>query len=377
MQEIPFFRPSINEKEFELIKKTLENPNLDMVLSFENDIKAYFNSKFAVTTNNGTAALHLALCAMDIKRGDKIMCSVNSFPSIAEVIRHFDAEPIFVDINENNFNINPKSFEKTIKENIHKKLKAAFITHVAGLSADMDSIYEIAKKYDLKIIDDASRAAGALYNGKIIGSFDESIISCFQINPQFYKAVATAGFFVTNDEDINKRAKLIRSHAITSNPSKDGSLDYIYDVTEIGQRYDLNGICAAYSKAQFEKNNNFIERRKEIAKIYDKELENCPHVTIPVSYKEHIYTQYIVKIDKNRDNFARGLKDQGINVSLHYIPLHLLSYYKQKYGYSVNKFPTALKVYQQVLSLPMFAAMSDDEVYKVCEKVNFVAKNRV
>lgn len=377
MQEISFFRPSIDDKELELIKKSLENPELDMALLFENDIKSYFNSQFAISTNNGTAALHLALCALDIKRADKIICSVNSFPSIAEVIRHFDAEPIFADINEDDFNINPASFEKTIKENASKKLKAAFITHVGGLSADLNAIYEIAKKYGIMIIDDASRAVGALYNGRKIGSFKESIISCFQINPQFYKAVATAGFFVTNDEDINKRAKLIRNHAIISKPSKDGSLDYIYDITEIGQRYDLNSICAAYAKVQFEKNSNFIKRRREIAKIYDKELENCPHVKTPVAYKNHTYTQYIIKIDKNRDNFARHLKDQGINVSLHYIPLHLLSYYKQKYAYKVNKYPTALRVYQQVLSLPIFAAMSDEEVYKVCEKVKFVAKNRV
>ncbi|QKF64865.1 DegT/DnrJ/EryC1/StrS family aminotransferase [Campylobacter corcagiensis] len=376
MQEIPFFRPAIDDKELNLIKKSLENPDLDMALLFENDIKNYFGSEFAISTNNGTAALHLALCALDIKRADKIICSVNSFPSIAEVIRHFDAEPIFVDIDEDSFNINPASFEKAIKENSSKKLKAAFITHVAGVSADMDAIYEISQKYGIKIIDDASRAAGALYNGKKIGSFKESVISCFQINPQFYKAIATAGFFVTNDEEINSRAKLIRSHAITSNPSKDGSLDYIYDIKEIGQRYDLNSICAAFAKVQFEKNSNFIKRRQEIAKIYDKELENCPFVKTPIPYKNHIYTQYIIKIDKNRDNFAKNLKEQGINVSLHYIPLHLLTYYKQKYAHKVNRYPTALKVYQQVLSLPIFAAMSDEEVYKVCEKVKFVAKNR-
>ncbi|NLY03710.1 MAG: aminotransferase DegT, partial [Campylobacter sp.] len=284
--------------------------------------------------------------------------------------------PIFVDKNEDDFNINIDAFEKTLKENNQKKLKAAFITHIAGKSADMDAIYSLAKKYNIEIIDDASRAAGAVYKDQKIGSLDGSIVSCFQINPQFYKAVATAGFFVTNDEKINERAKLIRSHAITSKPSKDGSLDYIYDVTEIGQRYDLNGICAAYSISQFKKNSAFIKRRREIAQIYNKELENSPHITTPTPYKDHIYTQYIIKIDKNRDNFAKHLKDQGVNVSLHYIPIHLLSYYKQKYTYKVNKFPTALKVYQQILSLPIFGDMSDDEVYKVCEKIKFVAKNR-
>ncbi|NLY03984.1 MAG: DegT/DnrJ/EryC1/StrS aminotransferase family protein, partial [Campylobacter sp.] len=105
MQEIPFFRPSVDNKELDLIKKVLFNPNLDMVNKFENDVANYFGSKYAISTNNGTAAQHLTLCAMDIKRADKIICSVNSFPSVAEVIRHFDAEPIFVDINEYDFNI--------------------------------------------------------------------------------------------------------------------------------------------------------------------------------------------------------------------------------------------------------------------------------
>ena len=241
----------------------------------------------------------------------------------------------------------------------------------------MDEIYDIAKRYDIKIIDDASRAMGAVYKDQKIGSIKDSHISCFQINPQFERAIATAGFFTTDDDEIAFRARLISSHAIASNKSNDGSLNYIYDVVDIGQRYDLNGICAAFSKAHFQKTNEFIKRRREVAKIYDKEFQNCPHVTTPVKSKDHIYTQYIIKIDRNRDNFAKKLKDLGVNVSLHYIPLHLLTYYKQKYDYKVNDFPVALKTYQQVLSLPIFSDLSDEEVYYICEKVKQVASNHV
>lgn len=377
MQSIPFFRSHISKEEKEFINKVLDDNSYDATSDFESDIIKYFGKKFALSTNNGTAAQHLVLCAMGIKRADKIICSVNSFPNVAEVIRHFDAEPIPVDINEDNFNINPEEFEKTLKKHNHKKLKAAFITHVAGVSADMDTIYNIANNYNIKIIDDASRAVGATYKDQKIGSIKKSYVSCFQINPQFEKVIATAGFFTTDDDELVEKAKLIRSHAIVSNKLSDGSLNYIYDVVDIGQRYDLNKICAAFSKAQFLKTGVFIERRRQIAKIYDTELANCPHITTPIKDKNHIYTHYIIKINRNRDFFAKKLKDLGVNVSLHYIPLHLLSYYKQKYNYKVNDFPIALKVYQQILSLPIFMDMSDEEVYFVCEKVKQVAKNHV
>ncbi|HDX6329344.1 TPA: DegT/DnrJ/EryC1/StrS aminotransferase family protein [Campylobacter fetus subsp. venerealis] len=377
MRDIAFFRPYITEREHELVKESLDKNAVYMVTNLEDNIKKYFGVKHVTTTNNGTAANHLALCAMDLKRGDKIICSVNAFPSIAQVIRHFDAEPIFVDIDEDDFNISPTELEKVLKEQKHKKLKAAFITHVAGQSADMDTIYALAKENGIKIIDDASRAMGATYKGKLIGNLD-SYMSCFQINPQVQHAIASTGIILTNDDEMAKRARLIRNHAIVNDSfDKDGNLGYVYDVVDIGQKYDLNSLCAAFSIAQFEKLEIFIRRRKEIAAIYNEELKTCPHITTPVIKRDHIYNQYIIKVDKNRDGFARELKDAGIHTGLHYIPLHLLSYYKTKYNLRVNDFPKALKVYQQVLSLPIYAAMSNDEVKYVCDTIKSVAKTRV
>ncbi|MEE3711545.1 DegT/DnrJ/EryC1/StrS aminotransferase family protein [Campylobacter sp. CLAX-7218-21] len=377
MRDIPFFRPLITDREHELIKETLEKNANYMVENLENNIKDFFGAKHAITTNNGTAAIHLSLCAMDLKRGDKIICSVNAFPSIAQVIRHFDAEPIFVDINEDDFNIDPNELEKILKTQKHKKLKAAFITHVAGQSADMDAIYALANEYDIKIIDDASRAMGATYKGKLIGNMS-SYMSCFQINPQVQHAVATTGIIVTNDDEMASRARLIRNHAIINDSfDKDGNLGYMYDVIDIGQKYDLNSLCAAYGIAQFEKLGMFIARRKAIAAIYNEELKNCPHITTPLAKRDHIYNQYIIKIDKNRDSFARELKEMGISTSLHYRPMHLLSYYKTKYHLRVNDFPKALKTYQQILSLPIYAALSDEEALYICNAVKSVAQNRV
>ena len=148
-------------------------------------------------------------------------------------------------------------------------------------------------------------------------------------------------------------------------------------MVDIGLKYDLNELNAAFAIGQLEKNEDFIDRRLEIADIYNRELASCPHVTTPVKKRDHVYSQYIIKIDKNRDNFAKELKERGIYTSLHYIPMHLLSYYKQKYSLRVNDFPKALSNYQQILSLPIYASLSDKDVLHICEQIKEIAKNRV
>ncbi|MDR1555155.1 MAG: DegT/DnrJ/EryC1/StrS aminotransferase family protein [Campylobacteraceae bacterium] len=380
MKEIPFFKPSINKAEIELVNSVLnddEKPN--KVEKLEATIKKYIGTKYAIATYNGTSSMHLSMCALDLKRGDKFICSVNSAPAVAEVVRHFDAEPIFVDINSDDFNISIDKLNDTLSKQAQKKLKGIFISHIAGQPSDLDPIYELAKKYHVKIIDDGMSAFGATYNGKKLGSFlFDSEISCFRFSPQLKYSIAGGGVMTTSNEDLNDRAKLLRNHAIISEGwDKFGNLGYIYNVVDIGVKYDINELNAAYILGQLSKIDKFIARQKEIAAIYDKELADCPHIQIPIKKRDHIYTQYIIKVDKNRDGFAKSLKEVGIFTGLHYIPLHLLTYYKTKYGLKVNDFPTALANYQQILSIPIYAAMNDDDVLYVCEQIKNIAKNRV
>jgi thioredoxin len=377
-EDIAFYKPSIDENEIELIKEALRDNGSVMIDRFEDELKKYFDVKHAITTNNGSAAHHLALCSVDLKRGDKIICSVNSTPSVAQAIRHFDAEPIFVDINEDDFNMNPASLREVLKINNHKKLKGIFVNHMAGQATDMNEIYNIAKEYDLQVFDDAGKAVGLTYNNQKIGSIKDSIITCFSIYSRLNNPVATAGFMLTNDDNIAARAKLLRNHAIVGDGiDRDGNLGYIYDVVDIGVKYDLTGLCAAYSMGQFHKNDKFIQRRQEIAAMYDRELANCPHIKTPIKKRDHVYVQYIVRVDKNRDSFAKELLEHGIHTALHYIPMHFLSYYKSKYALKVNAFPNALKAYQQVLSLPIYNALGNEDVYRICETIKEIAKNRV
>lgn len=372
--QIPFFRPFIDDSEYELVSKAIKEDATYMVELLEQSIADYYGVKHAISTNNGTAAKHLALCAMDIKRSDKIICSVNSFVGVAEVIRYFDAEPIFVDIDGDDYCMDPQALEQCLEANHSKKLKAIFLTHLAGQSANVEQIRQIAQKYSVKIIDDC--AFGVRYNGKLVGS--DGFIACFQIQHQGKNSVASTGMILTNDDKIANRARLFRSHGIKQNSfDEKGNLDYIYDLEHVGQRYDLNSLCAAFSLAQFNKLSKLIEEHKKVARLYDERLQKVCHISTPVAKRDHIYTQYIIKVDKNRDGFAKEMLANDIKVGLHYIPLHLLSYYRKKYNYKITDFPSALGAYSQVLSLPIYPDLSALEIDYICSVIQRIASSRV
>ncbi len=376
-REIPFFKPDISNSEREQIEEVLNLEGSSKIEDLENEFIKKIGATYAVSTNSGTSALHLAMCAMDLKRGDKIVCSVNSFPSVPEVVRHFDAEPIFVDIDSEDFNIDLDAFEKVLEENRSKKLKGAIINHVGGQPTDLDRLYEIAKKHNIKIVEDASDALGGTYNGKPIGATGADI-TCFSFSPHMKHSIANAGMLLCEDDTLYERSVLLRNHAIQSSGwDRYGNLEYMYDVIDIGCKYDISVLDAAYSLAQFRRVDKMIARRKQIAGIYDRELNGIKHITLPVKKRDHIYQLYIIRIDRNRDGFARALRDRGIHTGLHYIPLHLLNYYKNKYNLRVNDFQQALQTYQQVLSLPIYHNMTDSDVEYVCSMVKEVAEQHI
>ena len=303
-----------------------------------------------------------------------MVCSVNAHPNVPEVVRHFDAEPVFIDIDPNSYNINLDLLENYLEENQSKKLKAVIVTHIAGNTVDLDRLYKIAKIYDVKIVEDACDALGATYKGDKIGSTGADI-TCFDFSTHLKKNVCNGGMIVTNDEDIIKRARLLHNHGIVQ---EEDTLEYIYEVVDIGNDYCLSELNAAYIRAQLVNQDKSIARQRAIAAMYNEALASVKHISIPnVDNDEHPFSLYIIKIDKNRDSFAVNLKKEGIQTGLHYIPLHLLAYYKTKYSLRVNDFPVALRTYQQVLSLPIYPSMSDKDVKFVCDKIKSIASTRV
>jgi len=373
---IPFFKPTIDDEEKAQVQSVL---NLEIgatskVEELEEELQSFIGAKYAIATNNATSALHLALSAMELKRADKVLMSVNSFVTLPETVRHFDAEPVFIDIESNGFNIDLDKLEAYLEKNNSKKLRALIITFVAGEVPDLNRIYTIAKKYDILVIEDATSALGAMYKDQMVGSL-EADMTIFSTNYSNSKtAISRGGFIITDDEQLASQAKLLRTHAINSSFDEYGNLDYIYDVVDIGYKYDMTEIEAAFNLAQFYKTNSFCERRQEIATIYNEKLAGLKHIVLPSFDEEHIFSQYIIKVSKNRDGFARVLKEKGVSTGLHYIPLHLLTYYKKKYKLKITTYGSALSTYGQILSLPIYPAMSDEDVKYVCDTIKSVAK---
>lgn len=372
--KIPFSKYESSREAHSNVSDVLDADDINQVEQLQDEFASYVGAEYALATSHGTSALHLAMLALDLKRGDKVVCSVNAHPNVPEVVRHFDAEPVFIDIDEQSYNINLDKLETYLEDNRSKKLKAVVITHIAGACVDLDRVYKMAKIYDVKIVEDASDALGATYKGEKIGSTGADI-TCFNFSPHLRKNICNGGMLVTNDEEIMERAILLANHAIIRNEDE---LEYIYNVTDIGNDYSLSQLNAAYIRAQVDLQDKNIQRQKEIAHIYSKALDGVEHITIPnMDNEEHPFSLYIVKIDKNRDSFARDLLDSGIETGVHYIPLHLLSYYKSKYALRVNDFPVALRSYQQILSLPLYASMDDKDVKKVIDTIKKIAKTRV
>jgi len=370
---IPFYKVEVGGDEREKIDEVFDGEAPNIIEDLESAFESYIGATYALSTSHGTSALHLAMLAIDLKRGDKVLCSINAYPSVPEVVRHFDAEPIFIDINPDLFTIDLEKLEAYLLEHKSKKLKAVIVSHIAGQSIDLDRLYEIAKMYDVKIIEDAADALGATYKGKKIGSTGADI-TCFDFSPHLRRNVCNGGMMVSDDEEIIERARSLRHHALEID---DDSLGYVYDVTDIGSQYTISPLDAAVILVQLEKQDEIIERQQEIAAIFNERLADAPHITLPVVEQDHSFSLYIVKIDKNRDSFARELKERGIETGLHYIPLHLLSYYKTKYSLRINDFPVALRNYSQVLSIPNYAALSDAEVEEICDAILDVAATRV
>lgn len=374
--DIKFFIPEVDKLDAGILEARMDATQ-SHVEKLQEDFISKVGCEFVMATSSGTGALHLAMTAVDLKRGDKLICSVNSFPSTPEVIRHFDAEPIFCDINADDFNINIDALRAILEANTSKKLKAVIVDHCGGMPANLEAIRALAIEYEILIIENASDIFGGTYNGDSIGS-KYADITTFDFSPHKRESMGLGGMFATNDPALYERAMLINAHGTkTGKNERENCLNYIYDLVEIGLDYRMSEATALFNGVQFDALDSAIARRKEIASLYFEGLKDCKHVGLPVPHDEHIYSLFIIKIDKNRDSFARELLDRGIEVGLHYIPLHLLSYYKQKYELKISDHPNALRNFQHILSLPIYKSLSDSEVAYIIETIKSIDSSRI
>jgi len=365
MKTIEFKKDNLNSLKNPLFFKRLEENNLE--LDLENEFSNYASSENILATNNFTSALHLSMCAISLKRGDKVICSINSSPEIPEVVRHFDAEPIFIDIKKNSFEMDLDKLKQIIDENSSKKLKAIIVSHVAGEILNLKEVKKIIKDRKLLIIEDATNSIGLDREG--LDSISDIKVFSFD------NRISNLGIFATDNKVIFERAKLLADHGIRY--EENAHLDYIYDVVDIGCQYEASRLDLAYSIDSLERVARDLKTRRDIAKQYVEHLKNTVHIKIDPFQQNHSYSQFIIRVDKNRDGFAKDLKAVGIETKLHYIPLHLLSYYKSKYELKINSYPNALRNYQEILSIPIHSMLSSEDVAYIIKNIKSIAKNRV
>ncbi|MEW6103497.1 MAG: DegT/DnrJ/EryC1/StrS family aminotransferase [bacterium] len=340
----------IKEEAMLAIEEVFSKMNLFLgpnVSALEEEFAAYCGTKYAIGVGSGTDALHLALLAGDIKEGDEVITSPHTFFATTEAIAYLGARPVFVDIDPFIYTIDPS----LIEERISSKTKAIIPIHMYGQAAEMNPISEIAAKYGLKVIEDACQAHGGEYYGRKCGSIGD--IGCFSF--YFTKNLGgygEGGMVTTNSPEMAEKVRLYRNHGHKSK----------YEHSIIGYNYRLDEIQAAILRIKLKHLDDYNKRRQEIAKRYTHLLQDTP-LKLPkeVSNRRHVWHLYVVRT-RERDEFQEYLSNKGIATGIHYkIPIHLQEACKH-YGYKEGDFPEAEKISKEILSLPIYPELSDDDI---------------
>ncbi|WP_321470646.1 DegT/DnrJ/EryC1/StrS family aminotransferase [Halarcobacter sp.] len=376
---IPFHKTHTTEEEINAVIKAIKSGWLTMgpkTIEFEKKFKEFVFSTEAVSMNSATAALHLALKAIGLKKNDEVILPTNTFVATAEVVTYFDAVPILCDIEEDTHNIDVSKIEELITN----KTKAIMPVHFAGQPCDMDEIYKIAKKYNLKVIEDAAHAIPSEYKGEKIGSLKGTDVTCFSFYATKTLSTGEGGMATTNNIEFAKSMKINRLHGISRDAwdryTSKGS--WYYEIVDNGCKYNTTDLNASLGLIQLNKQDELRKKREIIAQKYNSAFKDNENIVIPFVKEDRItsWHLYVIKIE-NRDEIIEKLKEKGVGCSVHFIPIHKHPYYKEKYNFRNEDYPIANKVFAKSLSLPIFPDMSDDEVKYVINIVNEVVDRNV
>ena len=372
---IPYYLPFIGEEEINEVVDTLRSGWLTMgpkTVEFEKILAEYIGVKNVVAVNSCTAALHLSLIGLGIGNGDEVITTPYTFASTANVIVHSGAKPVFVDIKKDTYNIDPEKIRRAITP----KTKAIIPVDFAGQPCELDEIMKIAKENDLYVIEDAAHAIGAEYKGRKIGQISTTT------NFSFYatKNITTGdgGAIATDDDELADKLRILRLHGISKDAwkryAKGGS--WYYEIKDCGWKYNMTDIQAAIGIHQLKKLDEFVNRRREIAKIYTEEFENLEIIT-PYEKPDvkHVYHLYPILLKNyNRNKFIEKMNEKGIGCSVHFIPLHIHPFYRERYGFKKGDYPNAEWVYEREVSLPLYPKMKDDEIFYIISTVKKILK---
>jgi perosamine synthetase len=377
---LPFAMPDIGEAEAESVMETLRSGWLTTgpkVRRFEADFAAYVGCQHAVAVNSATAALHLALSAMGLKEGDEVLVPTMTFAATAEVVLYFKARPVLVDCRPETLNLDPDQLEKAITV----RTKAIMPVHIAGQACDMDRIMEIAKEYNLRVIEDAAHALPSRYRGKMIGTIGD--ITCFSFYATKTITTGEGGMAVTQNPEWAEGMRIMGLHGISKDAWKrytaEGS--WYYEILYPGFKYNLTDIAAAIGIEQLKKCTHFWELRQRYATLYNEGFQDVPAIITPYVAPEvqHAWHLYVIQLDLERLRIGRNefialLKEEGIGTSVHFIPLHLHPYYRETFGYGPTDFPQASFVFERIVSLPIYPKMTEADVQRVIDAVSGLAR---
>ncbi len=381
---IPYSRQYISKHEINSVTEVLKSDFLTQgpkVPLFEKLVSKLVGSKYSAAINSATSGLHLACMAIGLKRGDWLWTSTNSFVASANCGLYCGANVDLVDIDIESHNISiPKLKDKLIKAKKAKKLPKVLIpVHFAGRPCEMKEIYKLSKKYNFKIIEDASHALGSKIYGEMIGNCKYSDMCIFSFHPVKNITTGEGGIVSTNNKSYIEKVKILRTHGI--NKDKKYFINKIrkndpwhYEQLSLGFNYRMNDIEAALGISQLKKLNNFLKIRNKIAKKYNNELKNLPLI-LPLSDKKilNAYHLYVIRVNKNetsknRQELFRFMREKNLHVNVHYIPIHHHPYYVKK-GFKKSNFPITENYFETCISIPIYPGLKEEDFLKVVKTI--------
>lgn len=378
---LPYAVPLIDDEDINEVVETLKSGWVakgPRTIEFEKRFAEYTGAKYAVAMNSATAALHIALIAGGVKPGDEVITTPITFAATANTIIHVGATPVFVDVDPETFCIDANKIEEKITD----KTTAIVPVHYTGHACDMDKIRAIAEKYDLFVSEDAAHAIDTFYKGDLIGKKGD----CASFSFYATKNICTGegGMLTTNSEDIAEKARVMSTHGMSkaawNRYGKGGA--WRYDIEYPGHKYNMFDIQAALAKTQMNKLSAMQDRRKEIVKKYEEGFSTLDGIKLPpeADYTTHSWHLYVVRLELDkltidRDKFIELMGEANIGTSVHFIPVHLMSYYRENFGYKEGDFPVAESYFDTILSLPLYPKMTEEDVQDVINAVTHIISN--
>ncbi len=375
---IPYGKQTIDSSDKKAVMDVLEENTYlttgPRVPEFEKRVCEYIGCSYGVAVNSGTAALHCATFAAGIGKGDEVIVSAISFVASANCVLYQGGTPVFCDVEHETMNIDVSKIENLITQ----KTKALIMVDMCGQPCDFDKIRILCDKHKLILIQDAAHSLGGKYKGQKVGSYAD--ITCLSFHPVKNITTCEGGMMVTNNNSFFKKGQACRSHGITKTfIEREKNNSHFYDMVDLGFNYRIPDVLCALGISQLEKIDNFIEKRNRIAEKYNAFFEKHKKFVEPLKcYYDSAYHIYVIKLNlKNlnltRDEIFKKLKESGIGVNVHYMPIYLHSYY-QNLNYKKGLCPNAEDIYNQIITLPVFPLLEDHEIDYVCQQVLLVCK---